>query len=306
MLLADYFLKEIETYKKDQVREQTYGKYLSNCRFVADNWPGLSLEKMTADDYQQILNEYGKTREKATITDFHHQLAWALKRAYNVDGLLKRDVTFDAKIPQGKKPGKKKQKFMEIEDMKRLIQELKHENTPEANFFLILLKTGLRFAEALGITLDDIDFERKTVSINKTLAYKGNRKGTRAFAPTKNRYSVRTIIVDDAVLYMLWKNAKGADPDESIFFRLKGFQFNSTLNNKLKRACRNAGVPEITLHSLRHEHATYLVSQGISSMAVAERLGHADDSVTRAVYIHRLETEKARDDKEILQKIANL
>lgn len=306
MLLTDYFFKEIETYKKGQVCEQTYNKYCSNGRFLIENFPDLVLSKMTADDYQQILNEYGKTREKATITDFHHQLAWALKRAYNVDGLLKRDVTFDAKIPQGKKPGKKKQKFMEIEDMKRLIQELKHENTPEANFFLILLKTGLRFAEALGITLDDIDFERKTVSINKTLAYKGNRKGTRAFAPTKNRYSVRTIIVDDAVLYMLWKNAKGADPDESIFFRLKGFQFNSTLNNKLKRACRNAGVPEITLHSLRHEHATYLVSQGISSMAVAERLGHADDSVTRAVYIHRLETEKARDDKEILQKIANL
>lgn len=306
MLLADYFLKEIETYKKGQVREQTYNKYCSNGRFLIENFPDLVLSKMTADDYQQILNEYGKTREKATITDFHHQLAWALKRAYNVDGLLKRDVTFDAKIPQGKKPSKKKQKFMEIEDMKKLIQELKHENTSEANFFLILLKTGLRFAEALGITLNDVDFKRKTVSINKTLAYKGNRKGTRAFAPTKNKYSVRTIIVDDAVLYMLWKNAKGADPDESIFYRLKGFQFNSTLNNKLKQACRKAGVPEITLHSLRHEHATYLVSQGISSMAVAERLGHADDSVTRAVYIHRLETEKARDDKEILQKIANL
>lgn len=306
MLFADYFLKEIETYKKDQVREQTYGKYQANCRFVTENFPNLILEKMTADDYQQILNKYGETREKATIADFHHQLAWALKRAYNVDGLLKRDVTFDAKIPQGKKPGKKKQKFMEIEDMRKLIQELKHENTPEANFFLILLKTGLRFAEALGITLNDIDFERKTVSINKTLNYKEHRKGTRAFAPTKNKYSVRTIIVDDAVLYMLWKNAKGADPDESIFFRIKGFQFNSTLNNKLKRACRKAGVPEITLHSLRHEHATYLVSQGISSMAVAERLGHADDSVTRAVYIHRLETEKARDNKEILQKIANL
>lgn len=306
MLLTDYFLKEIETYKKGQVCERTYDKYRANCRFVAENFPNLILEKMTADDYQQILNEYGKTREKATITDFHHQLAWALKRAYNIDGLLKRDVTFDAKIPLGKKPSKKKQKFMEIEDMKKLIQELKHENTPEANFFLILLKTGLRFAEALGITLNDIDFERKTVSITKTLNYKGSRKGTRTFAPTKNKYSVRTIIVDDAVLYMLWKNARGADPDESIFYRLKGFQFNSTLNNKLKRTCRKAGVPEITLHSLRHEHATYLVSQGISSMAVAERLGHADDSVTRAVYIHRLETERARDNKEILQKIANL
>lgn len=306
MLLADYFLKEIETYKKGQVRERTYDKYQANCRFVAENFPNLILEKMTADDYQQILNEYGKTREKATITDFHHQLAWALKRAYNIDGLLKRDVTFDAKIPQGKKPSKKKQKFMEIEEMKKLIQELKHENTPEANFFLILLKTGLRFAEALGITLNDIDFKRKTVSISKTLNYKGHQKGTRAFAPTKNKYSIRTIIVDDTVLYMLWKNAQGADPDESIFFRLKGFQYNSTLNGKLKRFCRKAGVPEITLHSLRHEHATYLVSQGISSMAVAERLGHADDTVTRAVYIHRLETEKARDNEEIAQKIASL
>lgn len=306
MLLTDYFLKEIETYKKGQVREQTYDKYRANCRFVAENFPDLILEKMTADDYQQVLNEYGKTREKATITDFHRQLAWALKRAYNVYGILKRDVTFGAKIPKGKPPGVKKPKFMEIEDMQKLVKELKHENTSEANFFLILLKTGLRFAEALGITLNDVDFDKKTVTINKTLDYKKHREGTRSFVPTKNKYSVRTIVVDDAVLYMLWKNAKGADRDESIFYKIKGFQYNSTLNNWLKRACQKAGVPEVTLHSLRHEHATYLVSQGISSMAVAERLGHADDSVTRAVYIHRLETEKARDNEEIAQKIASL
>lgn len=306
MLLTDYFLKEIETYKKGQVRQVTYDKYRSNGRFLIENFSDMVLSKMTADDYQQILNKYAETHEKSTTIDFHHQLAWALKRAYNADGILKRDVTFDAKIPRGKPPGVKKPKFMEIEDMKKLIQELKHENTAEANFFLILLKTGLRFAEALGITLNDVDFDKKTVTINKTLDYKKHREGTRSFVPTKNKYSVRTIIVDDAVLYMLWKNSKGADPDESIFYKIKGFQYNSTLNNWLKRACQKAGVPEVTLHGLRHEHATYLVSQGISSMAVAERLGHADDSVTRAVYIHRLETEKARDDKEILQKIANL
>lgn len=306
MLLADYFLKEIETYKKDQVRQVTYDKYRSNGRFLIENFSDMVLSKMTADDYQQILNKYAETHEKSTTIDFHHQLAWALKRAYNADGILKRDVTFDAKIPRGKPPGVKKPKFMEIEDMKKLIQELKHENTAEANFFLILLKTGLRFAEALGITLNDVDFDKKTVTINKTLDYKKHREGTRSFVPTKNKYSVRTIIVDDAVLYMLWKNSKGADPDESIFYKIKGFQYNSTLNNWLKRACQKAGVPEVTLHGLRHEHATYLVSQGISSMAVAERLGHADDSVTRAVYIHRLETEKARDNKEIVQKIANL
>lgn len=101
-----------------------------------------------------------------------------------MDGILKRDVTFDAKIPLGKQSGKKT-KFLEIEDMRKLVQELKHENTPEANFFLILLKTGLRFAEALGITLDDVDFKKKTVSIDKTLNYKGRQKGTRALPRPK-------------------------------------------------------------------------------------------------------------------------
>lgn len=306
MFLTDYYLREIKTYKKGQVRQVTYNKYCSTGRFLIENFSDMVLSKMTADDYQRILNKYAETHEKSTTTDFHRQLAWALKRAYNVDGILKRDVTFDAKIPRGKPPGVKKPKFMEIEDMQKLVKELKHENTSEANFFLILLKTGLRFAEALGITLNDVDFDKKTVTINKTLDYKKHREGTRSFVPTKNKYSIRTIIVDDAVLYMLWKNAKGADPDESIFYKIKGFQYNSTLNNWLKRACQKAGVPEVTLHGLRHEHATYLVSQGISSMAVAERLGHADDSVTRAVYIHRLETERARDSKEIAQKIASL
>lgn len=47
MLLADYFLKEIETYKKDQVREQTYNKYRSNGRFLIKNFSDLILEKMT-------------------------------------------------------------------------------------------------------------------------------------------------------------------------------------------------------------------------------------------------------------------
>ena len=87
MLLTDYFFREIETYKKDQVRQVTYNKYRSNGQFLIENFPDLVLSKMTADDYQQILNKYAETHEKSTTTDFHRQLAWALRRAYNVDGI---------------------------------------------------------------------------------------------------------------------------------------------------------------------------------------------------------------------------
>ncbi len=309
ILFTDYFINLVDTYKLNQVGERTYNKYCLTHRHLKKICPDLYLQDMNANDYQQILNEFGKTHEKATITDFHRQLAWALKRAYNVDGLTDRDVTYDAQIPKGIVTNKKKPKFMELDDMKKLVVTLKYLNSSYANFFLILLKTGLRFAELLGITLEDIDFEKKTISINKTLDYKKgayDENFSRRFKSTKNKYSVRTIPVDDAVIYMFWRNAKGADKDESIFGSIKGFQYNSSLNNKLEQTCKYAGVPVITLHGLRHEHATYLVSQGIDSRAVAERLGHVDDSVTREVYIHRLETERVRDNQQIMRSVSKI
>ena len=108
------------------------------------------------------------------------------------------------------------------------------------------------------------------------------------------------------VLYLFYRNAKGADKDESIFGSIKGFQYNSTLNKRLEWTCNLAGVPVMSVHGLRHEHATYLVSQGIDSRAVAERLGHVDDTVTREVYIHRLETEKVRDNQEIVRSVSKI
>ena len=149
----------------------------------------------------------------------------------------------------------------------------------------------------------------KIKSINKTLDYKnhgGDRDFARRFKTTKNKYSVRTIPVDEMVLYLFHRNAKGADKDESIFGSIKGFQYNSTLNKRLEWTCNLAGVPVMSVHGLRHEHATYLVSQGIDSRAVAERLGHVDDTVTREVYIHRLETEKVRDNQEIVRSVSKI
>src|SRR5699024_9426387 len=84
-----------------QVADKTYDKYCLSYRHLKKICPDLYLQDMNANDYQQILNEFGKTHEKATTVDFHHQLAWALKRAYNVDGLTDRDVTYDAQIPKG-------------------------------------------------------------------------------------------------------------------------------------------------------------------------------------------------------------
>lgn len=308
ILFTDYFINLVDTYKLNQVADKTYDKYCLSYRHLKKICPDLYLQDMNANDYQQILNEFGKTHEKATTVDFHHQLAWALKRAYNVDGLTDRDVTYDAQIPKGI-TRKKKAKFMELDDMKKLVDTLKHLNSSSANFFLILLKTGLRYAEILGITLEDIDFENKTISINKTLDYKnhgGDRDFARRFKTTKNKYSVRTIPVDEMVLYLFHRNAKGADKDESIFGSIKGFQYNSTLNKRLEWTCNLAGVPVMSVHGLRHEHATYLVSQGIDSRAVAERLGHVDDTVTREVYIHRLETEKVRDNQEIVRSVSKI
>ena len=88
ILFTDYFINLVDTYKLNQVADKTYDKYCLSYRHLKKICPDLYLQDMNANDYQQILNEFGKTHEKATTVDFHHQLAWALKRAYNVEMLL--------------------------------------------------------------------------------------------------------------------------------------------------------------------------------------------------------------------------
>ena len=78
---------------------------------------------------------------------------------------------------------------------------------------------------------------------------------------------------------------------EPIF--VKGRVFNSTINNRLKVLCKRAQIPVITVHSLRHTHASLLFA-GVSIAGVATRLGHSSMTTTQETYLHIIQEQRIR------------
>ena len=72
------------------------------------------------------------------------------------------------------------------------------------------------------------------------------------------------------------KLTKEKDPDQPIFVSQDQKIFNSTVNSRLATLCRHANIPTISIHGLRHTHASLLLFQGVSVLSVSRRLGHAN------------------------------
>lgn len=216
------------------------------------------------------------------------------------EGLIPRDPTRKA-IIKGKKPREKKQKFLNQFELHKLIEDL--DLGPEVSwdwFILLVAKTGMRFSEALALTPRDFDFSRQILTISKTWDYKGNS----GFLPTKNQSSVRKIQIDWLTVMQFAGLVKKLPEDEPIF--AKGKIYNSTLNGILERHCKNAGIPVISIHGLRHTHASLMLFAGVSIASVARRLGHASMTTTQKTYLHIIQELESKDIDIIMRSLANL
>ena len=287
-----YFKEWAEREKKGVVRDVTYAKYEVNVRRVKHLAPNTKIKDLTRNEYRRILNQYAETHEKSTIRDFHRHLKACIQDIV-YEGLLEKDPTYKVKIPQGKPHKVTRSKYLEEDEIERLTNVLKQDDSTYGDLCLIDLKTGMRLAEILGITPSDLDFNNHIISINKTWNYKENG----GFIPTKNASSVRDIYMDPSTEKLWRQNMKGAADNEAIFGSLIGY--NSVVNDYLRKVCEKAKVPRISFHGLRHTHASYLIAQGVSIQSVANRLGHADTTTTQQTYIHLLKKLEMQDNKKI-------
>lgn len=199
-LYPDYYDYWVSVYKEGVVAECTYKKWDLAGRQLRRLAPDLKIRNMSADDLQRILNQYSVNHEHATILDFWHAIAAPAKRLFAYEGALKRDPTYGIVVPEGKPAKKKKKKFLEPEELERLTKILEFDQSTYSDGIMITIRTGLRFGELLGITPKDVDLKGMTLSINKTWDYKRNASlddHYDEFKPTKNKYSVRKIAMDN-------------------------------------------------------------------------------------------------------------
>ena len=308
-LFSDYYEQWVRVYKEGAIRNVTLAKYYMTLNWVKKLAPDLQLCNLTRIAYQQLINDYASSHERQTTMDFHHQLKSAVLDAVD-DGLIERDPTRKV-IIKGKDPSEKKIKYLNQFELHKLLTSMELGSDINWNWFILLVaKTGMRFSEALALTPKDFDFAHQTLSISKTWNYKGNG----GFMPTKNKSSVRKIQIDWQTVMQFASLTKGLPEDEPIFVKKDNEKgevkyeavYNSTVNGLLERYCKKLNLPVISVHGLRHTHASLLLYAGVSIGSVARRLGHASMTTTQKTYLHIVQELENQDIDLVMRSIANL
>lgn len=161
----------------------------------------------------------------------------------------------------------------------------------------ITLATGMRRGEVFGLTWNSINFNKRTIRIETNLQ---NGK----LEPPKTKYSIRTISIDDDILQRLkeWQQYQqqyAYDLDDlyqnkqgTVFTGVFGapVQLDNFRNRVFNQMIAKAGLADtITMHSLRHTHATQLLAAGVDAKTVSKRLGHSSVAFTLQTYVHVLD-----------------
>lgn len=298
-LFCDYYKQWITTYKEGAIRKITMKKYHLTSAWLEKLAPGLRIKDLTRINYQKLLNDYASSHERQTTMDFHHQLKGAILDAVD-EGLIERDPTRKA-IIKGITPKEKKSKYLDQFELHKLLADLELGTEVSWDWLILLIaKTGMRFSEALAITPRDFDFAHQMLSVSKTWNYKDGE----GFLPTKNRSSVRKIQIDWQLIIQFSELTKSLPLEKPIF--VNGRVFNSTVNNALARHCANAEIPVITIHGLRHTHASLLLFAGVSIASVARRLGHASMTTTQKTYLHIIQELENKDIDIVMRALSGL
>lgn len=159
-------------------------------------------------------------------------------------------------------------------------------------FFRLLYITGCRKGEALALEWSDIDFDAKTVSITKSLTRKESGKAYSITTP-KNASSNRDVDIPESLCRILQDLKKSQESHTFVFGGDKPFA-ERTIDRRFANAIELSGVPKIRIHDLRHSCASLLISQGVSIVAVSNRLGHSNIEQTLNTYSHMMPSDATK------------
>ena len=147
--------------------------------------------------------------------------------------------------------------------------------------FNLFFYTGMREGELLALTLDDFDFEKKEVSINKNLGKVGTKE---IILPPKTKKSKRIITIPEFLCKKVEEFSKKRydyKSNERLFPVTKHY-----LHHEMDCGSSLSGVKRIRIHDLRHSHVALLIEMGVPILLIAERLGHDNPETTLRIYGH--------------------
>lgn len=290
-----------ELYSKPNVRPSTADYYHRSIeQHVIPRLGNIKLNQLTSRDIQKLyrdLQENGRLREvqkakkpglsNATVRGIHMMLHNAFDRAVK-ERLILHNPTEDCIIP---KIEKQEMKILHPEDMSAYLKAA--ESRGVLPMFYLELVSGVRKGELVALLWDDLDMERKTISVSKQAMV---RNGVITISRPKTETSVRKIsIPQEAVDLLIREHEK--HPDDPYMFpspKTGEMYHPDSVVNLHKKLLKDAGLEHIRFHDLRHTFATMALQNGVDVKTVSSMLGHYDAGFTLRTYTHS--TRAAQED----------
>lgn len=280
----------------------------------------IKLKDLRSEDVQEHYNTLFEERGSSSlIKSLNKLVAPCIRYAYESQRILK-DFSKALKIPIDNNENLlKKQNETKVHPLTK-DEQLQFIETCRGHrieaLFNVALDTGMRQGELLALLWDDIDFDNKEISINKTVNYvriDEKKKRVKEISTPKTRNSVRVIPLPERTRDILLTHrvrqrerlirfGKNQEPDTPVFSTSVGTYFERQAILKIiKPIYKKAGIQGKNFHDLRHTYATRLFELGEQPKTVQMLLGHSNVSTTLNVYTHVLDELKVKSASKIDQ-----
>lgn len=300
----DYWLKNYVIVNCKKGTKEVYNREINN--HIKKELGHYKLKSLSPAILQDFLNSKSiNGYSKNSVSNFYGILSGSLKYAVYPCKYIKENPMTYVSMP----------KFVDIVDnytdnplkiitpdnFKKIIERF-----PEGSTFyipnMIAFNTALRAGEVCALDWDDIDFEKKTLRVNKTLIY--INKHYEIDTP-KTKSSLRVISIGDTLISILLKHKEYQNKQRLIYgeyyhesnricTKENGEPINTGTLRYLSRVINYELNIPFNFHSLRHTHATMLIEAGANMKSIQKRLGHAKLATTMDTYVHA--TKKMNND----------
>lgn len=307
--LAEWYFKNYAPIELKESTVYTYkGQYRNHIEPVLGN---LKVKEITTPKLTQIMQSYKLNPE--TVRKVYVIVQSIFRRGIE-QGFIRENPCHNVILPKDR--NKKKKTSLDEDEINRFMELLNTKVWDEdfKRIIKVLLYTGMRSGECLGLAWEDIDFEEMTITINHNLTDIG---GKHELSSPKTESSHRVIGMSDILADILREqknyieqlsSALGesfSHPEMVFTSALGNYRDRNSVYQSLKRFTKGTEFENLTLHQLRHCNATLLLNSGVDLKIVSEHLGHCDIGVTANVYADVLKSSKAKTANLIALKLGN-
>ena len=307
MALAEEWFEE---YAKLNLKSTTFTRQRQLTKRVYKAIGHLRLDKITARDIQKFINSLaqegvnehtGKPLSRKTMVHYLSFISTVLDYGIRMD-MLNDNPCRRVTIPKG---SKKKRHILTMKETQHFFTLLDdHAPLKWKTFFTLIIYSGMRRGEMLGLEWHDIDLQTGVIHIERTSNYTKAR-GIYTDTP-KTESSVRFIkvpmnVIDVLKEYREWQDSEimrlGSKWNETdrLFTKWDGRPMNlQTPYGWLKEFCEEHSFPFYGIHQFRHLHTSLLIGAGIDPTTVSGVLGHAQVSTTLNLYSHMFRENQVR------------